>query len=105
MDCCSHFVVYYIYYVSEIRRTRMIRKFARFYKPHKKLFIIDMVCAFIVACCDLFYPVIAKNIINDYVPNQNIRLFVTWAVVLFGHLYIESDPQLHHPVLGATSSA
>ena len=65
----------------------MIRKFARFYKPHKKLFIIDMVCAFIVACCDLFYPVIAKNIINDYVPNQNIRLFVTWAVVLLG-IYI-----------------
>lgn len=65
----------------------MIRKFARFYKPHKKLFILDMVCAFIVACCDLFYPVIAKNIINDYVPNQNIRLFVTWAVVLLG-IYI-----------------
>lgn len=65
----------------------MIRKFARFYKPHKKLFILDMICAFIVACCDLFYPVIAKNIINDYVPNQNIRLFVTWAVVLLG-IYI-----------------
>lgn len=54
----------------------MIRKFAKFYKPHLKLFILDMTCAFIVACCDLFYPVIAKNIINDYVPNKNLRLFV-----------------------------
>ncbi len=42
-----------------------------------------MICAFIVACCDLFYPVIAKNIINDFVPNQNIRLFITWAIILF----------------------
>ena len=60
----------------------MIRKFAKFYKPHLKLFILDMTCAFIVACCDLFYPVIAKNIINDYVPNKNLRLFVIWALVL-----------------------
>lgn len=60
----------------------MIKKFAKYYKPHLKLFILDMICAFIVACCDLFYPVIAKNIINDYVPNQNIRLFVIWALVL-----------------------
>ena len=60
----------------------MIRKFAKYYKPHLRLFTLDMVCAFIVACCDLFYPVIAKNIINDYVPNQNIHLFVVWAIVL-----------------------
>ena len=60
----------------------MIRKFARYYKPHLRLFILDMTCAFIVACCDLFYPVIAKNIINDYVPNKNLRLFAVWAIVL-----------------------
>lgn len=60
----------------------MIREFVKFYKPHIKLFAIDMTAAFIVACCDLFYPVIAKNIINDYVPNKNIRLFITWAVAL-----------------------
>lgn len=62
----------------------MIRKFSKYYKPHLRLFILDMTCAFIVACCDLFYPVIAKNIINDYVPNQNIRLFIVWICVLLG---------------------
>ncbi|MCI9640088.1 MAG: ABC transporter ATP-binding protein [Emergencia sp.] len=62
----------------------MIRKFAKYYRPHLRLFTLDMICAFIVACCDLFYPVIAKNIINDYVPNQNIRLFIVWAIVLLG---------------------
>ena len=60
----------------------MIKEFVKYYKPHRKLFAIDMISAFIVACCDLFYPVIAKNIINDYVPNKNIRLFVIWAVAL-----------------------
>lgn len=60
----------------------MIKKFAQYYKPHLPLFILDMTCAFVVACCDLFYPVIAKNIINDYVPNKNLRLFITWVLIL-----------------------
>lgn len=60
----------------------MIRQFIRYYKPHRKLFFLDMLCAFVVAVCDLFYPIIAGNIINDYVPNQNIRLLLVWAGVL-----------------------
>lgn len=68
----------------------MIRKFARYYKPHWKLFMLDMICAFLIACCDLFYPVIAKNIINDYVPNQNIRLFVIWACALLAIYVLKS---------------
>ena len=62
----------------------MIRKFIGYYKPHRKLFFIDMLCAFIVALCDLFYPVIAKDIINEYVPSQNLRLLLVWAGVLLG---------------------
>ena len=60
----------------------MFKQFAKYYKPHWKLFALDMFCAFIVSCCNLFYPVITKNIINDYVPNQNLKLFVVWAIVL-----------------------
>ena len=60
----------------------MIRKFISYYKPHWKLFSIDMFCSLLVAICDLFYPIIAKDIINDYVPNQNIRLLVVWSIAL-----------------------
>ena len=41
-----------------------------------------MLCAFLVACCDLIYPMIAKDIINVYVPDRNLRLVIVWAVVL-----------------------
>ena len=62
----------------------MLRKFIQYYKPHRALFLADMFCAFIVAVCDLFYPTITENIINDYVPNQNLRLLLVWAGVLLG---------------------
>lgn len=35
-----------------------------------------------ISVCNLFYPMIARNIMNDYVPNQNLRLLVVWAIVL-----------------------
>ena len=60
----------------------MIRDFARYYRPHLKLFILDMLCALLVAVCNLFYPMIAKNIINDYVPNQMLNQLILWSVVL-----------------------
>ncbi len=65
----------------------LLRRFAAYYKPHRVLFYTDLACAFIVALCDLFYPMIAKSIINDYVPNQNLRMLLIWSAVLLG-IYI-----------------
>ena len=60
----------------------MLKRFFAFYKPHKKLFIIDTICAFLVSACNLVYPMIAKNIINIYVPDKKLQLLVIWCVVL-----------------------
>ncbi len=65
----------------------MTKRFISYYKPVKKIFIIDMICAFIMAVCDLFYPMITRNIINIYVPNQQFQLMITWLVIL-GVLYL-----------------
>lgn len=60
----------------------LIKQFVKYYKPHKKLFIFDMVCSFLIAAADLFFPMVTKNIINDYVPNQKIRLLIIWSATL-----------------------
>ena len=61
---------------------QMLKEFIKYYRPHKKLFAIDMFCSFLIALTDLFYPIITKNIINDYVPNRNLRLVLVWAGVI-----------------------
>lgn len=61
----------------------MIKEFIKYYKPHKKLFIMDLFCAFLVSICDLFYPMITRGIINDYVPNKNLKLLIVWSIALF----------------------
>lgn len=60
----------------------MLKKFISYYKPHKKLFFFDMLCAFLLAFCDLFYPTISGNIIDNYIPEGNIALLVRWSLVL-----------------------
>ncbi len=70
----------------------MIKKFISYYKPHIPMFLFDMLCAVVVAACNLFYPTIAKNIINsvesgnvlvDTVIKSGILLLVIYVVKAF----------------------
>jgi len=61
----------------------LIKRFLAFYQPHRALFFWDMGAVFLMACADLVYPNIVRQIINDYVPSGNTRLFALWGVALF----------------------
>lgn len=60
----------------------MIRKFFSYFKPHRKLFFIDLVSSFCIALCNLFYPFITRMVINDFVPNKALTLILVWGGVL-----------------------
>ncbi len=62
----------------------MIRKFISYYKPHLLLFSLDMTAALIVAVCNLVYPTLAKNIINDYALRDTADALLLGAAVLLG---------------------
>ena len=60
----------------------MIKNFIQYYKPYKKLFVLDLLAAFIAALCDLVYPMITRSIMDDVVPNKNVRMLSVFAVTL-----------------------
>ncbi|MBR2325676.1 MAG: ABC transporter ATP-binding protein [Clostridia bacterium] len=60
----------------------MIKRFISYYKPHMKLFTLDMFCALIVAAAGLFYPTIARDIINDYAHRDELSPLFFWSAVL-----------------------
>ena len=55
-----------------------ITRFIHYYKPHKKLFFLDMACALIVAIIDLVYPMLSRYALNDYLPvdGRSFRPFI-----------------------------
>ncbi|MEG2338717.1 MAG: ABC transporter ATP-binding protein [Clostridium sp.] len=60
----------------------MFKKFIKYYKPYKKLLILDLVAAFMVALCDLVYPMISRNIMNEVVPNKDSNMLVVFGIAL-----------------------
>ena len=66
----------------ERQRMKLVRRFFSYYKPHRRLFLMDLVCSFTISMCNMFYPMIARKIMNDYAPNGALRLLIVWAIVL-----------------------
>ena len=62
----------------------MVKRFASYYRPHMLMFSLDMLCALIAAGCDLFFPMITGNIVDEYIPQQNLRLLLIWSAALIG---------------------
>ena len=60
----------------------MIKKFISYYKPHIGLFSLDMLCAIAVALCNLYYPTLARKIINEYSLEDNLTPIIIGAVLL-----------------------
>ncbi|MCG8540116.1 MAG: ABC transporter ATP-binding protein/permease [Clostridia bacterium] len=60
----------------------MIKKFASYYKPHLKLFTLDMACAIIVAALDLIFPIFSGMFIDDFIPNGKIELMVNFTILI-----------------------
>ncbi len=60
----------------------MIKKFISFYKPYKLLFILDLVVALIASLCDLVYPVMTRDLVNESIPNKDLRTIIVFAIAL-----------------------
>ena len=66
----------------------MLKRFAGYYRPHLKLFIIDFSCAFLMASLDLVFPVAVQWIVDDILPGREIGLFFNvCAGLLFLYLF------------------
>ncbi|WP_318617848.1 ABC transporter ATP-binding protein [Sporosarcina sp. YIM B06819] len=60
----------------------MLKKFFSYYKPHKRLFIIDFSSAIFVALLDLAFPVAVKWFIDDLLPTGNWGTVITVSILL-----------------------
>lgn len=60
-----------------------LKRFISYYKPHRFLFVIDIICAVIMATIDLVFPIAIRKTINDFIPNGNMR-YLTIVVIVLG---------------------
>ena len=61
--------------------------FLSYFRPHWKLFLLDMLCAFSVALVDLAYPLISRSAMYDMLPNHAYRtFFLVMAIVVLAYV-------------------
>ena len=60
----------------------MLGKFFSYYKPHKRLFLIDFTSAIIVALLELAFPMAVQWFIDDLLPTGNWSTVVTVSLFL-----------------------
>ncbi len=60
----------------------LFRIFISYFPAHKKLFILDMCCAFVVAAIDVAFPLVSRYVMYDLLPDKAYRaFFMVMAVV------------------------
>ncbi len=62
----------------------MFKRFLNYYKPHKKVFILDMLASFFVSVIGVIYPIITRSMLNDLIPNQKYRMIIFSGCLLTG---------------------
>lgn len=65
----------------------MLKSFFSYYRPYKKLFLLDFLCAILAAVLELAFPIVVNQVIDDLLPSENWTLIVTASLSLL-FLYI-----------------
>ena len=67
--------------------------FLSYYKPHLKLFILDMACALGIALVDLAFPAVSREALNTLLPQSMFTVFFTVMAVLLGAYVLRAAMQ------------
>ncbi len=64
---------------NDYRRMSPLRIFLRYFKNHRKLFAVDVLCAVGIAAIDLSFPLVTRKALYDLLPN---RLYETFFAIM-----------------------
>ena len=95
---------------KDYQRKSPLAIFLRYFKNHKRLFAIDVLCAVLIAAIDLLFPLVTRSALYDMLPGQMyktffivmaavvacyvLRSFLNYIVAYYGHTFgirVEAD--------------
>ena len=67
----------------------LLKRFMAYYRPHRKLFSMDMAASLLVAVIGVVYPIITRTMLNTLIPERNYRMIVVFGVTLLVLYFIK----------------
>ena len=96
--------------VKDYQRRSALRIFLGYFKNHRGLFFVDMLCAMLIAAIDLAFPLVTRTALYDLLPHSLfgvffavmaimavcylLRSFLNYVVCYYGHTFgirVEAD--------------
>lgn len=68
---------------KDYRERSALRIFLSYFKPHRKLFFLDMCCALMIAVIDLAFPYVSRWCMYQLLPESAYRTFFAVMAVVF----------------------
>ncbi|MBQ2754396.1 MAG: ABC transporter ATP-binding protein, partial [Clostridia bacterium] len=60
----------------------MIKRFISYYKPHKKMLVLDMLAALFISVIGMVYPVVTNKMLNEYIPGKMYKTIVISGIIV-----------------------
>jgi len=67
----------------DFREKSALQVFLAYFKPHKKLFVLDLMCALCISLIDLAFPYISRWCMYELLPQSAYRTFFVVMAIVF----------------------
>lgn len=64
---------------EQMKKSGYLRLFASYYRPHWKLFLLDMICALCICVVDLLFPVVSRYSMQTLLPD---KLYMSFFIIM-----------------------
>lgn len=69
------------------KKRNLFKYFVSYYKPYKATFFCDMAASLIFSLSGLFYPILTRQMLNDFIPGGMVKEIILFGAGLIG-IYI-----------------
>ncbi|MBO5315794.1 MAG: ABC transporter ATP-binding protein [Clostridia bacterium] len=60
----------------------MLKRFISYYKPHKKMFFLDMLASLLISLIGMVYPIVTNKMLNEYIPEKMYSTIVIAGIIV-----------------------
>ena len=75
---------------KDFQRKSKLGIFLHYFKPHRRLFLLDMCCALVISLVDLAFPLVSRTAMYDLLPDHAYQTFFTVMAVMVAAYVIRS---------------
>ena len=74
---------------KDFQTKRPLAIFLSYFRPHRRLFALDIICAFMISLVDLAFPLISRTAMYQWLPQQQYRtFFIVMGIVVLAFVLV-----------------